>query len=125
MSAERCMCGATDCPRCYPGARKQIEVTETDRKHAIEQVVETLMDIGHYPRSGRKELDLYDILLEERDPSFMSELYLAAMSETYEQAFKNRVEKERKEVTAILWVWLKDTDLIEDLAHELANEGEA
>ena len=118
------MCGDTECPRCYPGARKQVEATEADREHAIEQVVETLMDIGHYPRSGRKELDLYDILLEERDPSFMSELYLAAMSETYEQAFKNRVEKERKEVTAILWVWLQDTDLIEDLAHELANEGE-
>tara|TARA_R110002126_G_scaffold158129_1_gene305564 strand:+ start:280 stop:639 length:360 start_codon:yes stop_codon:yes gene_type:complete len=118
------MCGDTECPRCYPGARKQVEATETDREHAIEQVVETLMDIGHYPRSGRKELDLYDILSEERDPSYMLELYIAAMSENYAQGFRYRVEKERKDVAAILWVWLKDTDIIDELAHELANEGE-
>ena len=102
---ERCNCGAEDCPRCYPLNRKQAEVTESHRELAIEQAVETLMDHGQYPDKGRKQL------------------YLAAMSmHTY--LFKERVEKERKAVTALLWLWLKDTDLINELAQDIANEDE-
>ena len=121
---ERCMCGATDCPRCYPGRKLQMRVTESDHEQAIEQVVEILMDHGQYPASGRKQLDLYDILTEERDASYMAELYLAAMSESNEKAFKERVERERKAVTELLWLWLKDTDLIDELAQDIANEDE-
>jgi hypothetical protein len=124
MSApERCNCGSEDCPRCYPLNRKQAEVTESHRELAIEQAVETLMDHGQYPAKGRKQLDLYDILTEERDASYMAELYLSAMSmHTY--LFKERVEKERKAVTQLLWLWLKDTDLINELAQDIANEDE-
>ena len=79
------MCGADDCPRCYPLLnRKQAAVTESHREQAIEQAVETLMDYGQYPAKGRKQLDLYDILTEERDASYMAELYLAAMAEQHD-----------------------------------------
>ena len=121
---ERCNCGSEDCPRCYPLNRKQAAVTESHREQAIEQAVETLMDYGQYPAKGRKQLDLYDILTEERDASYMAELYLAAMSESNEKAFKERVERERKAVTELLWLWLKDTDLIDELAQDIANEDE-
>ena len=123
MSADPCMCGATDCPRCYP-QRKQVAVTELHRELAIEQTVETLMDYGQYPAKGRKQLDLYDILTEERDASYMAELYLAAMSYMHTYLFKERVEKERKAVTDLLWLWLKDTDVINELAQDIANEDE-
>ena len=124
MSIEPCLCGADDCPRCYPLNRKQAEVTESHREQAIEQAVETLMDYGQYPAKGRKQLDLYDILTEERDSSYMAELYLSAMSHMHTYVFKERVEKERKAVTELLWLWLKDTDLINELAQDIANEDE-
>ena len=124
MSApERCNCGSEDCPRCYPLNRKQAEITESHRERAIEQAVETLMDHGQYPTKGRKQLDLYDILTEERDPSYMAELYIAAMADN-SYLFRERVEKERKAVTELLWLWLKDTDLIDELAQDIANEDE-
>jgi len=124
MSApERCNCGSEDCPRCYPLNRKQAEVTERDRERAIEQAVETLMDHGQYPAKGRKHLDLYDILTEERDPSYMAELYIAAMADN-SYLFRERVEKERKAVTELLWLWLKDTDIVEELAQEIADASE-
>ena len=124
MSApERCNCGSEDCPRCYPGRKLQMRVTESDHEQAIEQVVEILMDHGQYPAKGRKQLDLYDILTEERDPSYMAELYIAAMADN-SYLFRERVEKERKAVTELLWLWLKDTDLIDELAQDIANEDE-
>ena len=123
QTPERCNCGSEDCPRCYP-QRKQVAVTELHRELAIEQTVETLMDYGQYPAKGRKQLDLYDILTEERDASYMAELYLAAMSYMHTYLFKERVEKERKAVTDLLWLWLKDTDVINELAQDIANEDE-
>jgi len=122
---ERCNCGAEDCPRCYPLNRKQAAVTESHRKQAIKQAVETLMDYGQYPAKGRKQLDLYDILTEERDPSYMAELYIAAMAEQHDSySFRERVEKERMAVIELLRVWLKDTDLIDELAQDIANDEE-
>ena len=123
MSPERCNCGSEDCHRCYPGRKLQMRVTESDHEQAIEQVVEILMDHGQYPAKGRKQLDLYDILTEERDPSYMAELYIAAMADN-SYLFRERVEKERKAVTELLWLWLKDTDLIDELAQDIANEDE-
>jgi hypothetical protein len=81
------------------------------------------MDHGQYPANGRKQLDLYDILTEERDPSYMAELYIAAMADN-SYLFRERVEKERKAVAELLWLWLKNTDLIDELAQDIANENE-
>ena len=121
---ERCACGAEDCPRCYPLNRKQFAVTESHREQAIEQAVETLMDHGQYPAKGRPQLELYDVLMEERDPVYMNELYIACLSNMRPYLLKERIENERKAVTAILWAWLKDTDLIDELAQDIANEDE-
>lgn len=122
MSApERCNCGSEDCPRCYPLNRKQVAVTELHREQAIEQTVETLMDYGQYPARGRKQLDLYDILTGERDASCINEFYVAAMSTMDPYVF---ILRERNEVTELLWLWLKDTDLIDELAQDIANEDE-
>ena len=121
---ERCNCGAEDCPRCYPLNRKQAAVTESHREQAIEQAVETLMDYGQYPAKGRPQLELYDVLMEERDPVYMNELYIACLSNMRPYLLQERIENERKAVTAILWAWLKDTDLIDELAQDIANEDE-
>lgn len=121
---EPCLCGADDCPRCYPLNRKQDAVTESHREQAIEQAVETLMDHGQYPAKGRPELELYDVLMEERDPVYMNELYIACLSNMRPYLLQERIENERKAVTAILWAWLKDTDLIDELAQDIANEDE-
>ena len=125
MSApERCMCGSEDCPLCYPLNRKQATVTESHREQAIEQAVETLMDHGQYPAKGRPQLELYDVLMEERDTVYMNELYIACLSNMRPYLLQERIENERKAVTAILWAWLKDTDLIDELAQDIANEDE-
>ena len=123
-AAERCNCGSEDCKRCYPLNRTQTAVTESHREQAIEQAVETLMDYGQYPEKGSARIDLYDILTEERDASYMAELYLAAMSNMHPYLFKERVDRERKALTELLWLWLKDTDLIDELAQDIANEDE-
>ena len=124
MSIEPCNCGSEDCKRCYPLNRKQAAVTESHREQAIEQAVETLMDYGQYPAKGRPQLELYDVLMEERDPVYMNELYIACLSNMRPYLLQERIENERKAVTAILWAWLKDTDLIDELAQDIANEDE-
>ena len=125
MSApERCMCGSEDCPLCYPLNRKQAAITESHREQAIEQAVETLMDHGQYPAKGRPQLELYDVLMEERDTVYMNELYIACLSNMRPYLLQERIENERKIVTAILWAWLKDTDLVDELAQDIANEDE-
>jgi hypothetical protein len=125
MSApERCMCGSEDCPLCYPLNRKQAAVTESHREQAIEQAVETLMDHGQYPAKGRPQLELYDVLMEERDTVYMNELYIACLSNMRPYLLQERIENERKAVIAILWAWLKGTDLVDELAQDIANEDE-
>jgi hypothetical protein len=78
QTPEPCLCGATDCPRCYPGNRP--EPLDRHLKYALEAVVEAVMDHGQWPANGRAQFSIYDFLLNERDPSFALELYVAAMS---------------------------------------------
>ena len=118
MSAERCMCGADDCPRCYPH-RKQGAVTESHREEAIEQTVETLMDYGQYPAKGRPQLELYDILIEELHADYINKFYVDSMSAIDPGMF---IIRERKAVAELLWLWLKDTDLIDELAQDICND---
>ena len=119
MIAERCMCGATDCPRCYPG--QPAKPTARHYELALECVVETVMDYGQWPHKGRAEFDLYEWLLNERDPSYAHELYVASMSSNT-RAFEDRIERERTTVTVMLEKYLKNLDFVADLAAEYAEE---
>ena len=119
MNVEPCMCGATDCPRCYPG--QPAKATARHYELALESVVETVMDYGQWPHKGRAEFDLYDYLLEERDPSYAHEMYVASMSSNT-RAFEDRIERERKTVESMLEKHFKHSDIVADLAAKYASE---
>ena len=119
MTAERCMCGATDCPRCYPGNRP--EPTDRHLQWALEEVVEVVLDYGQWPANGRAQFSLYDFLLNERDPSFAWEMYVASFSSNTE-AFAERIEREHKKVKVMLEDHLIDSDIVYDLACEYEDE---
>ena len=114
---EPCMCGATDCPRCYPG--QPAKATARHYELALESVVETVMDYGQWPHTGKAEFDLYDFLLDERDSSYMLEMYVSSMSSNT-RAFEDRIERERKTVTVMLEKHLKNSDFVAELAAEYA-----
>jgi hypothetical protein len=74
------------------------------------------------PQKGkftRSKFDLYEFLLEHRDPSYAMEMYVASMSSNT-RALKDRIERERNTVEAMLIEHLKDSDLVADLAAEYA-----
>ena len=121
MQTEPCLCGATDCPRCYPGNRP--EPLDRHLKYALEAVVEAVMDHGQWPVNGRAQFSIYDFLLNERDPSFALELYVAAMSSNA-GALADRIEREHKKVKVMLEDHLIDSDIVYDLASEYAAEEE-
>ena len=123
MTAERCMCGATDCPRCFPDSWDTPEPTHRQLELALEEVIECVMDHGQYPANGYVQFDLYDFLYEHRDPSFVFEMYVASMSSNT-QAFENRIERERKKVEEMLVDYLSDSDIVADRASEIAAEEE-
>ena len=119
MQTEPCMCGATDCPRCYPGNRPEPSDHYIDV--ALETVVEVVLDYGQWPANGRAQFSLYDFLLNERDPSFAWEMYVASFSSNTE-AFAERIERERKRVEVMLIDHLIDSDIVYDLACEYEDE---
>ena len=120
MSApERCMCGATDCPRCYPN--QPAKPTARYYELALESVVETVMDYGQWPHKGRAEFDLYKWMLEKRHLVNVYEMYIASMS-SHTSAFEDRIERERKTVEEMLKKHFKDSDIVADLAAEYAEE---
>jgi len=125
MSAERCMCGATDCPICGPlqGYSLRAKPTKRDLELALENVVECIMDHGGYPAQGRRQFDLYDFLFAERDSSYAMEVYVAAMSSDT-RALETRIERERKLVEEVLVKHFTGSELVEDLAAEYAAEDE-
>jgi hypothetical protein len=86
---------------------------------ALESVIEIILDHGKYPAKGRVLFDLYEYLLEERDPSYAHELYVASMSSNT-RAFEDRIERERKTVTEMLEKHLRNSDLVSDYAAECA-----
>ena len=123
MTAERCMCGATDCPRCYPETWNSLEPTERHYELALEEIVETILNYGQWPMKGRPKFDLYDFILEHRDTSFLVEMYVASLSSNA-QAFEDKLERERRNVEELLIAHLRDSDIVQDLADENAAEAE-
>ena len=119
MTPERCMCGATDCRRCYPSTWNTREPSERELELALEEVVETILNYGQWPMKGRPKFDLYDFILEHRDTSFLLEMYVAAMSSNTE-AFADRIERERTHVEGLLIAHLRDSDLVAELAERNA-----
>ena len=119
MNAERCMCGATDCPRCYPN--QPAKPTARHYELALESVVETVMNHGQWPHKGKAEFDLYEFLLDERDSSYMLEMYVASMSSN-KYAFTDRIERERNTVQEMLEKHFKDSHIVAELALEYASE---
>ena len=113
MQAEPCLCGATDCPRCYPNSAA--EPTDRALELALEEVIDTVLDYGRFPVKGRVQFDLYEYLLENRDPSYAWEMYVSAMSSDTD-ALAYRIENEIKRVKTMLVNFLTDSDLVYDLA---------
>ena len=123
MSREPCMCGATDCPRCYPLNRRQATVTERDRADALTDIVDEVMDYGRYPRRGRAQVDLYEFVSEHLDTSFAFELVVAVLSSDKETV-QTRIGRLYDQVGGALKKHYIDTDLVEELAQEIADASE-
>lgn len=122
MSApERCMCGAEDCPRCYPLNRKQATVTERDRANALTDIVEETMDYGSYLPFSPRQVYLYDFIQDHLDSSYAFELVVAALS-TNKQATAACIERLYTQVEQMLKSHYADTDMVEELAQYKANE---
>ena len=93
--------------------------TQRELELALESVIEIILDHGKYPAKGRVLFDLYEFLLEERDPSYALEMYVASMSSNT-RAFEDRIERERATVTEMLEKHLRNSDLVADYAAEWA-----
>ncbi len=91
------------------------EITDRRLELALEEVVECILDHGQWPRKGRAQFDLYEYLMEERDPSYALEMYVAAMSSNT-RAMEDRIERERASVEAILINHLQGSDMVADHA---------
>jgi hypothetical protein len=124
MSApERCNCGSEDCPRCYPLNRKRAEVTERDRADALTDIVDEVMDYGRYPRRGRAQVDLYEFVSEHLDTSYAFELVVAVLSSDKETV-QTRISRLYDQVQEMLKKQYIDTDIVEELAQEIADASE-
>ena len=82
---------------------------------ALESVIEIILDHGKYPAKGRVLFDLYEFLLENRDPSYAHEMYVASMSSNT-RAFEDRIERERATVTQMLEKHLRNSELVAEYA---------
>ena len=122
-AAERCNCGSEDCPRCYPLSRKQAEVTERDRADALTDIVDEVMDYGRYPRLGRAQVDLYEFVSEHLDTSYAFELVVAVLS-TDKHTLQTRISRLYDQVQEMLKKHYIDTDIVEELAQEIADASE-
>ena len=121
MSAERCMCGATDCLICGPLQGYSLkQPTPRHYELALDEIVDSILEYGQWPTSGRAQFDLYDYLMD-RDPSYAAEMYVASMSSNL-HALQVRRDRERKTVEAMLVEHLRDSHWVADLAAEYAEE---
>ena len=99
-----------------------IQPTARDYELALEQVIETVMTHAMWPEPKRggftkSQFDLYDFLLENRDPSYFLEMYLGVLtgSNIYE-----RTQREIKTVELMLANHFRGSQIIEDLALDIS-----
>lgn len=130
MVAERCMCGATDCPICGPLQGYSVRHKEVEYEYeemALEEVVETILDYGQWPRprtgkyQARVEFSLYEYLQEHRDPSFMLEMYVACLCDDNDPLEIRRI-RERKEIAERLTEHLRNSDIVHEHSEFLADD---
>ena len=121
---ERCMCGATDCLICGPLQGYSLkQPTQRHYELALDEIVDSILEYGQWPTSGRAQFDLYDYLDEHRDPSLALETCVACLSSN-EYALQVRRDRERKTVTKMLRNHLAESDFVADLAADYAADEE-
>ena len=98
----------------HGGEDQRRELTERELELALEEIVETILEYGQWPKKGRAQFDLYDFLMENRDPSYAWEMYLCSISDN-SQALENRIRRERDSVEAMLIMHLTGSDIVSDL----------
>lgn len=121
MTIEPCLCGADDCKRCFPFNRQACKISDNDRADALDAIVEEVLDTGKFPQIGRTEVDLYEFVSEELDSSFAYELVVAALGNN-KQALGHRIERLYDKVQAMLKKHLEDSDCVEEMAQEMADD---
>jgi hypothetical protein len=120
QTPEPCLCGATDCPKCYRNATSR-EVSDDDRADACDAITEEVLDTGKFPQAGRTEVDLYEFVTEELDSSFAYELVVAALGNN-KLALEARIERLYDKVQAMLKKHLDDSDCVEEMAQDICDD---
>jgi len=81
------------------------------------------MDYGRYPRTGRAQVSLYEFVSEHLDTSYAFELVVAVLSSDKETV-QTRISRLYDQVQEMLKKHYIDTDLVEELAQEIADASE-
>jgi len=97
-----------------------VEPTERDFELALDEVVDEVMSFGRYPRKGRAEVDLFEFVSENCDPSTFIEIFVGALID--DRAIRSSVERERENVRKMLAEHLKESDAVGELAVEFLQE---
>jgi hypothetical protein len=115
MSSENEAHGDENCP---------VQPTPRDYDLALDMVIEKIMTYGMWPEPKRggftkSEFDLYDFLLENRDPSYFLEMYIGVLlgGDIYE-----RTQREIKTVEAMLADHFRGSEIVETLALDISRE---
>jgi len=100
------------------------EPSKRNYELALEQVVETIMLHGQYPapkRGGftRSQFDIYDFLLENRDPSYFFEMYIAVLTGA---DIYDRKQRETKKVEAMLADHFRNSEIVEAIALDISRD---
>jgi len=102
------------------GDEGQVEPTERDYELALEEIIDDVMSYGRYPKKGTVEVDLYEFVSENCDPSTFIEIFVGALID--DRAIRESVERQRESVREMLTKHLKDSDMVDDLAVEFFRE---
>ena len=115
MSSENEAHGDEDCP---------VQPTARDYDLALDLVIETIMTHGMWPEPKRgkftkSQFDLYDFLLENRDPSYFLEMYLGVLTGSN---IWERTQREIKTVEAMLADHFRGSEIVEIVALDISRE---
>lgn len=99
-----------------------IQPPARDYDIALDLVIETIMGCGMWPAPKREKytkskFDLYDFLLENRDPSYFLEMYLAVLTRIDLRA---HVVRETKAIELMLENHLRGSEIVETVALDIS-----